>query len=130
MNENANHTYRIRRAWTAVAKGCDETVSVWENGTYSDFLTKNWAMFVETILPSALARFFFFDGEKIAELATDANHAQMKDAIGDEYTLCYDEKTKSTAILKGYFQKYADETSAAVQSGEGSARAPQDENGH
>ena len=81
MNESTNYTYRIRRAWTAAAKGCDETVSVWENGTYSDFLTKNWAMFVETILPSALARFFFFDGEKIAELATDANHAQMKESI-------------------------------------------------
>ena len=28
----------------------------------------------------------------------------MKDHIGDEFTLCYDEKTKSTTIKKGYFQ--------------------------
>ena len=27
----------------------------------------------------------------------------MKDDIGDEFTLVYDEKTKSTSIKKGYF---------------------------
>ena len=80
MDESGKREYRIRRAWTA-AKGDGETITVWENGAYSEFLTANWAMFVENILPSALARFFFFDGEKIAELALDENNAQMKDSV-------------------------------------------------
>ena len=52
----------VRRAWTA-GKGDGETITVWENGAYSEFLTANWAMFVENILPSALARFFFRRGK-------------------------------------------------------------------
>ena len=80
MDESEQSEYRIRRAWTA-AKGDGETITVWEYGAYSEFLTANWAMFVENILPSALARFFFFDGEKIAELALDENNVQMKDSV-------------------------------------------------
>ena len=81
MNESTQQTYCIRRSWSAGAKGGDETLFVRENGAYSDFLTQNWAMFVENILPAALARFFFFDGEKIAELAVEENNAQVKESI-------------------------------------------------
>ena len=28
----------------------------------------------------------------------------LKDSVGDEFTLHYDEATKSTTILKGYFR--------------------------
>lgn len=38
-------------------------------------------MFVESILPSALANFYFFDGEKIAELAEGETSVQMKNSI-------------------------------------------------
>ena len=38
-------------------------------------------MFIENILPSALSNFFFFDGEKIAELAVDNTNSQLKESI-------------------------------------------------
>ena len=50
-------------------------------GKINTFLTKNWQMFVENILPSALSSFYFFDGEKIAELAVDDTDSQMKESI-------------------------------------------------
>lgn len=81
MNESSQNEYVIRREWDALTRKTDETIAVYENGDYSEFLTKNWAMFVENILPSALSRFFFFDGEKIAELAVDDTNTQMKDSI-------------------------------------------------
>lgn len=81
MNENTKNEYRICREWNALSKRTEETITVFENGKYSDFLTKNWAMFIENILPSELSRFFFFDGEKIAELAVDETNAQMKESI-------------------------------------------------
>lgn len=81
MNESSQNEYLICREWNALAKRTTETITVKENGIYSDFLTKNWTMFVENILPSALSRFFFFDGEKIAELAVDETNAQMKESI-------------------------------------------------
>lgn len=81
MNESSQNEYVIHREWNALGKRTEEKITVYENGNYSDFLTKNWAMFVENILPSALSRFFFFDGEKIAKLAVDETNVQMKASI-------------------------------------------------
>ena len=81
MNESSNTEYLIRREWNALSKKTEEKITVWEDGIYSDFLTKNWAMFIENILPGALSRFFFFDGEKIAELAVDDTSVQLKESI-------------------------------------------------
>lgn len=81
MNESSQNEYIVRREWDALGKRTEETITVYENGEYSDFLTKNWTMFIENILPSALSRFFFFDGEKIAELAVDEANVQLKDSI-------------------------------------------------
>ncbi len=81
MNESSHNRYTVHREWNALEKRTEEAITVYENGEYSDFLTKNWAMFVENILPSALSRFFFFDGEKIAELAVDDTDIEMKESI-------------------------------------------------
>ena len=81
MNESSNSEFLVHREWDALSKKTEEKITVWENGNYSEFLTKNWAMFIENILPSALSRFFFFDGEKIAELAVDETSVQMKESI-------------------------------------------------
>lgn len=81
MNESSNNEYLVRREWDALSKKTEEKITIWENGNYSDFLTQNWSMFIENILPSALSRFFFFDGEKIAELAVDETSVQMKESI-------------------------------------------------
>ena len=81
MDESSNNEYLVRREWDALSKKTEEKITIWENGNYSDFLTQNWSMFIENILPSALSRFFFFDGEKIAELAVDETSVQMKESI-------------------------------------------------
>ena len=81
MKEGSNNEYIIRREWDALSRKTEERIAVSENGVYSDFLTKNWAMFIENILPSELSRFFFFDGEKIAELAVDDTSVRMKESI-------------------------------------------------
>ncbi len=73
--------YLVKREWDTLTKITREQITVLQNGIYNDFLTKNWAMFVENILPSALSSFYFFDGEKIAELAVDNNNTQMKESI-------------------------------------------------
>ena len=81
MNEGEQEQYLIRREWNARAKTTEEKITIMENGIPNDFLTSNWSMFIENILPSALSSFFFFDGEKIAELAVDDTNAQMKESI-------------------------------------------------
>lgn len=81
LNESSNDTYLVRREWNALSRITKEKISVQQNGVYSEFLTQNWAMFVENILPSALSSFYFFDGEKIAELAVAKTDDQMKASI-------------------------------------------------
>ena len=80
-NADRDH-YIVRREWSAVNKvRTTEEIFVRKNGNYNRFLTDNWSMFVENILPSALSNFFFFDGEKIAELAVDSTNSQLKESI-------------------------------------------------
>lgn len=81
MRESTGREYVINRKWDLLSRRTAETITVKENGQYSEFLTKNWAMFIENILPSALSSFYFFDGEKIAELAVDDTNVQMKESI-------------------------------------------------
>lgn len=81
MTEREGEHYRIHREWSGAGQRVREKVAVQKNGVDDSFLTENWSMLIESILPSGLSNFFFFDGEKIAELAVEDTSAQMKDSI-------------------------------------------------
>lgn len=74
--------YVVRKEWDALNKlRTYEKIFVSKNGENSSFLSQNWLMFIENILPSALSNFYFFDGEKIAELAVESTDSQLKESI-------------------------------------------------
>lgn len=73
--------YTIRRRWNGESKRIREEILVWKDGVQDDFLSKNWGMFIENVLPSALSSFFFFDGEKIAELAVEKTNEKVQKSI-------------------------------------------------
>ena len=79
--DGKNNVYNVIRSWNTNVKIIKDSVAVKKNGNDDYFLAKNWTMFVESILPSALANFYFFDGEKIAELAENESSIQMKSSI-------------------------------------------------
>lgn len=81
MDSSDEEVYQVHREWDAKGQRVHERIWVRKNGEDSAFLTENWPMFVESILPSALSNFFFFDGEKIAELAVEDTSYQMKESI-------------------------------------------------
>lgn len=81
MDSANKEVYFVHREWDANGQKIREKIWVKKNGIKSEFLTQNWSMFVENILPSALSSFFFFDGEKIAELAVEDTSEQMKESI-------------------------------------------------
>lgn len=81
MDNYDNEKYHIHREWTGDKKRTSEKICVYKNEIYNQFLTDNWSMFIENILPSGISNFFFFDGEKIAELAVDKTSNQMKESI-------------------------------------------------
>lgn len=81
MDATGQEIYTIKRSWNSKTARTSEHIEVLKNGEKNQFLSDNWAMFMENILPSGLANFFFFDGEKIAELAVDTASKQMTDSI-------------------------------------------------
>lgn len=81
MDNQSKEMYRVHREWNGDKKRTVEKIQVYKDGIFNQFLTDNWAMFIENVLPSGLSNFFFFDGEKIAELAVEKTSAQMKESI-------------------------------------------------
>ncbi len=76
--EGQEQAYKIRREWESDAKLVNR---VWKEEMEDKALASNWDMFIEDILPIAVAPFFFFDGEKISELASADNDAGMIESI-------------------------------------------------
>ena len=72
---------RVCRKWKLKGKKVDETIVVEKNGTIDKYLGESWSYYIEEILPFGIARFFFFDNEKIAQLADDASFEQIKTSI-------------------------------------------------
>lgn len=73
--------YMVKRFWNIerirlVLKTC-----VSKDGEENTALSENWDLFVEELLPRAIASFFFFDGEKIADLAAAENTTHIQSSI-------------------------------------------------
>lgn len=81
MDDSDSEIYCVHREWEGKSQRVREKILVKKNREDNTFLTDNWPMFVENILPSALSNFFFFDGEKIAELAVEETSEQMKESV-------------------------------------------------
>lgn len=74
-------TLRVCRSWKLKGKKIDESISVEKNGIIDKYLGESWSYYIEEILPFGIARFFFFDNEKITQLADDASFEQIKTSI-------------------------------------------------
>lgn len=81
MDHEDNSVYVIRRSWDGNMKRVSENLSVSKNNEFNKFLTDNWDMYIENIIPSALSKFFFFDGEQIADIVRKNNTSQIKASI-------------------------------------------------
>lgn len=81
MDVSGTEVYEVERTWNATSARTLEKIAVKKNGKEDTFLTDNWSLFIENVLPSGLSNFFFFDGEKIAEIAEDNTSRQMKESI-------------------------------------------------
>lgn len=72
---------RVKRSWTARGKKADQQIIVEKNGVVDKYLGESWSYYIEEILPFGIARFFFFNNEKITQLADDASFEQIKSSI-------------------------------------------------
>ncbi len=81
-SEGVEHEYCVRRSWTATDSTVRERVEVQVDGVDDAVLTEQWDERVDDFLPHRISQLFFFDGEKIAELAEAESSADvLKTAI-------------------------------------------------
>ncbi len=81
IEEQDTVEYCVRRSWDCQKKNLRMATKVRKNGREDEALSGNWDMFVEEILPHAIAPFFFFNGEKIAELAASQSDEHLRSSI-------------------------------------------------
>ena len=74
--------YRIVRQWTKSSNKLHESLKITENDSNLTELTNDQCQgFLNELIPVGVSELFFFDGEKIADLADDTNGQALGDAI-------------------------------------------------
>lgn len=72
---------RVKRTWRKRNNRISEEVIVEKNGVVDKYLGESWSYYIEEILPFGIAKFFFFNNEKITQLADDTSFEQIKSSI-------------------------------------------------
>ena len=72
---------RVKRVWQKKNKRIEQVTIVEKNGIVDKYLGESWSYYIEEILPFGIARFFFFNNEKITQLADDTSFEQIKSSI-------------------------------------------------
>ncbi|MGJ3254910.1 MAG: DNA sulfur modification protein DndD [Alcanivorax sp.] len=74
--------FHVRRTWRSTAKSVKESLQISENGKPIKGLSYEQAQnFLNELIPIGVSDLFFFDGEKIAELADDTGGRSLEKSI-------------------------------------------------
>ncbi|TCP03383.1 DNA sulfur modification protein DndD [Rubrivivax gelatinosus] len=74
--------YRVERSWEDTRTGITEWLHVYKDGANAPLLDGEAAQgFLAQLIPPGISQFFFFDGERIADLANDSSDEVLADAI-------------------------------------------------
>lgn len=83
----------VHRSWKMIGKRLVKNLIVKKNGIEDKYLAENWMYYMEEILPFGIAKFFFFNNEKITQLANDTTFEQIKSSIKSAIGVTTIEKT-------------------------------------
>ena len=73
----ALHTYTVRRSWEQKGNKLAEDLKVLRDGNTLEVVAEeHWQEFIWDLIPPGVSQLFFFDGEKIQQLAEDTTNQQ------------------------------------------------------
>lgn len=81
LDDDSSSVISITRSWKKAGKRIDTTLDVLKDGLRDEYLSENWEYYVEELIPFGIAKFFFFDNEKISQIADDEAFDKVKDSI-------------------------------------------------
>jgi len=74
--------YDIHRAWAARGGSVIENMTLQRDGALLDDMpAEDWDHYLEDMIPSGISQLFFFDGEKIQDIADGAATDGLRDAV-------------------------------------------------
>ena len=74
--------YTINRSWYKNGKGLKESINITEDGNHlSELNAEQCQGFLNELIPIGVSDLFFFDGEKISDLAEDTKGAALGESI-------------------------------------------------
>ena len=79
IEDGADKNFEIDRSWmkSVTRSAAAESLVVKINGHHDVVATERWDDIIESILPQEIAQLFFFDGEKIEQLADPVSSAKV-----------------------------------------------------
>lgn len=77
------HRYKVQREWSLRDKKVVESLAVEKDGAAISSVPRDeWHQFLQELIPPGVSQLFFFDGEKIQEIADgDQDNEQLAEAI-------------------------------------------------
>ena len=77
------HRYRVRRVWSVRGKNLVETLLLEKDGaTVTSVPREEWHHFLQELIPPGVSQLFFFDGEKISEIAEgESDNEHLAEAV-------------------------------------------------
>lgn len=76
------HRYRVIRRWTVKGSKAAETLVLEKDGAPVTSVPRDeWHSFLQELIPPGVSQLFFFDGEKIAEIAHDGPDEGLAEAV-------------------------------------------------
>lgn len=74
--------FRVERSWPAGGARTVDKLALFKDGApVTSVPPEEWAQFLQDLVPPGVSQFFFFDGEKIAEIAHDGSHEGLAEAV-------------------------------------------------
>jgi DNA sulfur modification protein DndD len=76
------HRYGVRRTWAVRGKTASETLTLEKDGApVTTVPPEEWHHFLQELVPPGLSQLFFFDGEKIQDIAEGHDDEQLAEAV-------------------------------------------------
>lgn len=74
--------YEVERSWTIRGSKVTEILELTKDGApVTEVAAEERHQFLQDLVPPGVSEFFFFDGEKIAEIAHDGSHEGLAEAV-------------------------------------------------
>ena len=82
QHSGKKESYRIRREWMAKGAAIVEVLGLFRDGDeVKDIPQEDWDHYLEDLIPAGVSQLFFFDGEKIQDIADDQGSLGLFEAI-------------------------------------------------